>query len=109
AVRLGPEVPERLNTLAQAYERARRDPARIADLYRRALQVQPRAADVRVNYGRLLETQGQLPAALTEYERAAQDDPWLAEAHYNRGTALLRTGRADEGEAALQEAVRLQP
>ncbi|MDX1418509.1 MAG: tetratricopeptide repeat protein [Rubricoccaceae bacterium] len=109
AVRLGPEIPERLNTLAQAYERARRDPAQIAELYRRALQAQPRAAEIRVNYGRLLETQGQLPAALAEYERAAAEDPWLAEAHYNRGTALLRTGRPDEGEAALNEAVRLQP
>jgi Tfp pilus assembly protein PilF len=109
AVRLGPDVPERLNTLAQAYERARRDPAQIADLYRRALQVQPRAAEIRVNYGRLLETQGQLAAALAEYRRAVQEDPWLAEAHYNLGTALLRSGRAAEGEAALREAVHLQP
>jgi tetratricopeptide (TPR) repeat protein len=109
AVRLGPEIPERLNTLAQAYERSRRDPAQIADLYRRALQAQPRAAAIRVNYGRLLETQGQLPAALAEYERAVREDPWLAEAHYNHGTALLRSGRTAEGEAALSEAVRLQP
>jgi Tfp pilus assembly protein PilF len=109
AARLGPDVPERLNTLAQAYERARRDPAAIADLYRRALQAQPRAADVRVNYGRFLETQGQLAAAAEEYARAARDNPWLPEAHYNLGTARLRLGRPAEGEAALTEAVRLQP
>lgn len=109
AVRLGPDVPERLNTLAQAYERARRDPAAVADLYRRALQVQPRDADIRVNYGRFLETQGQVAAAAAEYERAARDNPWLPEAHFNLGTAHLRLDRAAEGEAALEEAVRLQP
>jgi Tfp pilus assembly protein PilF len=109
AVRLGPDVPERLNTLAQAYERAGGDAAVIVDLYRRALQVQPRDADVRVNYGRFLETQGQLAAATAEYARAAQDNPWLTEAHFNLGTARLRAGQTAEAEAALEEAVRLQP
>lgn len=109
AVRLGPDVPERLNTLAQAYEAAGRPPADIAPLYERALQVQPALAEVRVNYGRLLEVQGRLMEALVQYRRAAAEQPWLAAAHYNLGTGLLRTGAPEEAARALQQALTLRP
>src|SRR5690606_4842281 len=109
AVRIGPDVPERLNALAQAHEQAGGELARIEALYRRALTVQPKAADIRVNLGRFLETQGRVEEALAEYRRATDDDPVLAAAHYNLGTVLLRLGRAGEGEAALREALHLQP
>ncbi|MDX1546314.1 MAG: tetratricopeptide repeat protein [Rhodothermales bacterium] len=109
SVRLDPGIPERLNTLAQAYEAAGRDPAVIERLYQRALAIQPALADVRVNYGRFLETQGRLPEALAQYRAAAAEQPWLAAAHFNLGTAHLRQGAAEEGEAALRRAVELAP
>ncbi|MDX1532369.1 MAG: tetratricopeptide repeat protein, partial [Rhodothermales bacterium] len=109
AVRLGPDVPERLNALAQAYEQARRSPAETERLYRRALEIQPALADVRVNYGRFLQAQGQLDAAIREYRTALDEDPWLAQAHYNLGTALLQRGGGDEAAEHLAEALRLQP
>ena len=109
AVRLGPNIPERLNALAQVYERLGRDPRRTEELYRQALRAQPAQADVRVNLGRFLEAQERLPEAEAEYRRAAQDSPWLATAHYNLGTVLLRKGDAAGGAAALRRAVELEP
>lgn len=109
AVELGPDIPERLNTLAQAYEAMGVDPSEAARLYRRALEIQPALAEVRVNYGRLLDAQGRLTEAAEAYAAAAEEQPWLAIAHYNLGTARLRQGRTAEAEAALREAVTLAP
>jgi Tfp pilus assembly protein PilF len=109
AVRQDPNVPERLNALAQAYEADRRDAAYIERLYTRALQLQPAVADVRVNYGRFLEAQGRLEAALGQYRQAAEEQPWLAAAHYNLGTAYLKTGALEPAEAALRRALELEP
>lgn len=109
AVRLRPGVPERLNTLAQAYEAAGRPPAAIEPLYREALAVQPAAAEIRVNFGRFLEAQGRLDEALAQYRQAAAENPWLAPAHYNLGTALLRLGDAQVAARHLQEAITLEP
>jgi Tfp pilus assembly protein PilF len=110
AVRLKPGTPERLNTLAQAYEAVGRAPADIEPLYREALRVQPELADVRVNYGRFLESQGRIGVAQREYRTAVEHDPWLATAHYNLGTALLRSGgAADEAVQHLETAIELNP
>lgn len=109
AVRLDPDVPERLNALAQAYEASGMDASQAARHYRRALEVQPALADVRVNYGRLLERSGQISEAAVAYAAAAQEQPWLAVAHYNLGTARLQQGQTGEAEAALRRAVELEP
>lgn len=102
-------VPERLNTLAQAYEATGKAPAEIEPLYRRALALQPALADMRVNYGRFLEAQGRLAEAETQYRQAATEQPSLAAAQYNLGTAALRLGRPAEAEQALVQAVTLTP
>lgn len=109
AVRLDPGIPERLNALAQAYEATGRDPARIAGLYKRALSLQPALAEVRANYGRFLETQGRIDAAIGQYELAADEQPWLDVAHYNLGTAYLRRGDLQKAETTLQQALKLNP
>ena len=109
SIRLDADTPERLNALAQAYEAAHRDPVRIGRLYRRALALEPALADVRVNYGRFLETQRRLDEALERYLLAVEEKPWLAVAHYNLGTAYLQQGAFAEAEAALLQALELQP
>jgi Tfp pilus assembly protein PilF len=110
SVRLNPDVPERLNTLAQAYEAVGHTPSEIERRYREALAIQPALADVRVNLGRFLEAQGRMREATREYRAAADLEPWLATAQYNLGTALLRAG-GDPAEAIrhLETAVELQP
>ncbi len=109
AVQLDPGVPERLNALARAYELSGGDPERIEQLYARALAIQPALADVRVNYGRFMGSEGRLQEAAYAYETAGEEKPWLATAHYNLGTAYLQLGRVDDGEAALRQALTLNP
>lgn len=109
AVRLGPDVPERLNALAQAYEAAGRAPAVIARLYRRALALQPALADVRVNYGRFLEAQGRTAEAIAAYREAAEERPWLTAAHFNLGSAYVRNGDMEKGEEELLRTLELDP
>ncbi|MFT5145262.1 MAG: hypothetical protein ACI84D_003904, partial [Thalassolituus oleivorans] len=101
------DVPERLNALAQAYEFTGAGAPVIEDLYRRAVAVQPARADIWVNYGRFLESQGRMEDAVSAYERAVEQQPWLPEASYNLGTALTRIGRLAEGIARLRDAGRL--
>ncbi len=108
AVALEPK-PERLNALAQTYERLGREGAAIRDLYEQALAMQPARADIRVNYGRYLETQGERDAAAAHYEAAVAEHPWLAPAHFNLGTARLRQGDRAVAERSLREAIRLEP
>ncbi len=109
AVRLGPDVPERLNTLALLYERLGRSANRIEGLFKHALSVQPAAAAIRVNYGRFLETRGKEGEAANQYRRALKDQPSLATAHYDLGTLLIKTGEMEEGEQELSEAIHLDP
>ena len=108
AVSLEPN-PERLNTLAQAYEQAGREERAIRFLYEQALDLQPALAYVRVNYGRYLEMIGRVDDAIEHYRVAIREHPWLAPAHFNLGTAWLRKGEIAAGEASLREAIRLDP
>lgn len=109
AIAADPDVPERLNALAQAYEAFGRSAPEIERLYTRALSLQPAQAEIRVNYGRFLENQNRLADAIRHYQTAVEEQPWLATAHYNLGTAYLRAGEYDEAESALREAIHLEP
>lgn len=103
------ENPERLNTLGQAYEQAGRSLTEAERLYRRALALQPAAARIRVNLGRLLESQGKLREAVAEYGRAIDEEPWLAQAHVLLGGALAKAGDVGGAAGALREAIQLEP
>ena len=107
AVELG-ENPERLNALAQASEQTG-GLAEAERLYGRALALQPAAADVRTNLGRLLEAQGRIDAAVAAYRRAIEEEPWLSQAHTLLGGALAKSGDLDGAVRALREAVTLEP
>ncbi|MEM6327157.1 MAG: tetratricopeptide repeat protein [Bacteroidota bacterium] len=100
--------PERLNALAQAYEQAGRL-TEVEGVYRQALEIQPAAANVRINYGRFLEAQRRVDDARQAYRRAAADAPFDGRAHYNLGTLLAREGDVSGAIRSLREAVRLVP
>ena len=109
SVQMRPNIPERLNALAQAYESAHQKQNQIGSLYERALDIQPALADVRINYGRYLETEGSLAEAIIQYRLAIEEKPWLVQAHYNLGTALLQDGEFIQAEAALVQTLNLDP
>ena len=108
AVALSPN-PERLNALAQALESSGRPAAESEALYRQAVAIQPAAASVRVNLGRLLEAQNRLPDAEAQYRAAIAEEPWLEQAHVLLGGALARSGSIPDAIAALRQAVTLDP
>lgn len=110
AVRIQPEIAERLNALAQAYEKAGRgDPVRIERLYREALRIQPSLSDVRLNLGRFLQSRGRTEAARAEYEEVIRVESWNALGYYNLGTVALQEGDLDEAESQLNRALVLNP
>lgn len=110
SVRLGPDVAERLNALAQAYEYATgHDPTKIEKLYREALRVQPKLADVRLNLGSFLQRRGRMDEAMQEYEEVIRTESWNALGYYNLGTAQLQTGELEQAELNLKKALNLDP
>jgi tetratricopeptide (TPR) repeat protein/HEAT repeat protein len=81
----------RLALLGSLYEEAG-DATKALAIYRRALGVNPRQIDLRLRMIRLLESQGELDAAITEYDgliRAAPSDPQFV---FDECEALLQRG-----------------
>jgi tetratricopeptide (TPR) repeat protein len=109
AVRLAPEAPDRLHALGLAYEAAGRPASSIEPLYRRALAVQPRLAEVRLSLGRLLQREGRVDEAVAELERARAEEPWNDRIVFQLGAALAESGREPQAQAAFQEVMRLDP
>lgn len=109
AVRLGPDVPQRLEALALAYEAAHRSPEVIKRLYRRALAVQPALATIRTNYGHFLQSEERRNEALDAYRAARAERPSHDGAALYEGTVLAELGRRGEAEVAFAEAVHLNP
>lgn len=109
AVRLDPNDPEKLNSLAQAYEADGRARNVIERLYTRALQIQPRDTDVRLNYGRYLLALNQTELAIDQFMEAVNERPYFADAYYNLGTAYLQAGDVDAGKEYLSSSLALDP
>ncbi len=80
-----------------------------ADAYARALELNPRHAVARNNFGAALSRLGRYLEAREQFRRAVELDPRLADAHSNLGSALLWTGHVIEAEAPLRRALKLSP
>jgi Tfp pilus assembly protein PilF len=109
AVRLAPDLPERLNALGQVYEAVGREPRVISRLYRRALDIQPALSDVRVNYGRFLQSRGQYESAIEQYELAIAERPSQDVALFNLGTAYAEFGETDQAAQVFLRVIESNP
>jgi lipoprotein NlpI len=85
---------------------AQREPAR-ADFIA-ALAARPGYAPALMNLGNLLLEEGEVDAAIAQYERAIASDGEYAVAYLNLGIAYKRAGRIDDGIRALRQAQRLE-
>jgi len=90
------------------------NPRRAVELTARAMVLDPRNADACNYHGSaLLETaQGhtaQVEAAIASYDRAVELRPDYADAHYNRGNALLELQRYEEAVASYDKSIALSP
>lgn len=84
-------------------------PAQAREAYERALALEPRHADARVNLGRLLQEEGEALDAVGQYLAALASDPEHPTAAFNLGTALEDLGRTGDAIAAYERALEADP
>jgi type IV pilus biogenesis/stability protein PilW len=79
--------------------------------YRKAIQLKPALAEAHNNLGQLLARTGRLEEAVKEFDAAASimmyREPWVARC--NKGQALWRMGKKEEGIAELKTCLNFQP
>lgn len=79
-------------------------------LWKRALAVTPNNyASTYDNFGNALYHEGQVSAAIIEYEKALATDPADASSHNDFGNALYQEGQLDEAIAEYHKAVAINP
>ncbi|MES1227484.1 MAG: tetratricopeptide repeat protein, partial [Armatimonadota bacterium] len=78
-------------------------------LYREALEIQPRYADLRLKHGQALLELGELTDAANEFREALTLNAQLAEAHALLGVTLRRQGDEGGSKACFKAAVDIDP
>jgi len=95
--------------LASAIALRDRDFASCIALATRALELQPRNAEVLSNRGAAYRRSNRIEKALADYDRALASDPKHVPAIVNRGVALAALNRHVEAIASYDQALALQP
>ena len=72
-------------------------PQKAINVYKQALEIQPRNPSVLSNLGSAFQATGQLEEALKAFRKAIAIDSNHAQAHYNLGSCLLLCGEIEEG------------
>lgn len=79
--------------------------------YRKAILLKPGLAEAHNNLGQLLARTGRLEEAVKEFDTAASimmyREPWVARC--NKGQALWRMGKKEEGIAEMKACLNFQP
>ena len=77
--------------------------------FRRALELNPNAADTLDMYGLMLAAQGRYDEAVTAQRRAQELDPLIPWHTSDLGASLLRAGRYDEAVLEAKRVLQLEP
>jgi Flp pilus assembly protein TadD len=107
AVILSPRFAAALNNLGVTLAAA--DPPAAIASFRRAIALDPGAADPHFNLAKALRGLGQLEPAIAHYRLAIALQPDLAAAHNNLGIALAQSNRLDEAIASYRAALEIAP
>jgi Tfp pilus assembly protein PilF len=78
-------------------------------LFREAVEMHPRYADLRVKHGQSLLEMGELDAAASEFQEALSVNPKFAEAYALLGVTLRRLGDEDGAKANFRKATEIEP
>ncbi|MDO8589366.1 MAG: tetratricopeptide repeat protein [Armatimonadota bacterium] len=87
----------------------RRAPDRAEEQLRRALEINPRFADLHYHLARALASGGRTDEALSELNMALEINPAFARAYFERGMILCRTGECSRGLDEIGRAVEIDP
>jgi tetratricopeptide (TPR) repeat protein len=74
-----------------------------------AAELNPDAAEVRIELGRMLHTLNQTDKAVEEFRRAIELNPAASTAYTELGKTLFAQGQVQEGLAYLQDALKRRP
>ncbi len=107
-VRTALRSPEVFGELGQ-HAGAKGDWPEAARQFRRAIELSPDDAGMRVNLALALNRTGDARGALAELETAIRVDPQLARAHFMMGTLVERSGRDQEAIERYTAAVTHDP
>lgn len=80
-----------------------------ANLYQQAASEMPRDPRMWVEWGQVLQAQGDADAALEKFGAALQLDPRDAQAYFQMGISYHRSGKTEEAMQMYQRAIELQP
>lgn len=84
------------------------DEAKVEQLLRSAISLDPSLAEAHFELGVVLASQNQPQPAASEFERAVTIDPQWAEAHYRLGQVYRQAGDINKAQSELQESERLR-
>ncbi len=87
----------------------RNDRRAMAAAFDSALAIAPKNADLYSYLGAFYGQNDMLQAAIPLLEKAVHLEPLSVRGWTNLGLALVKSGRRDEGRAALEESLRIQP
>lgn len=111
AIQMNDQFPEAYLGRGLVYEFAFGRTQEAEKDYRRALLLRPEFPEAHNDLGQLLAKTGRLEQALPEFDAAIADmmyrEPWVARC--NKGQALWRLGRKEEGIAELRSCVSASP
>jgi tetratricopeptide (TPR) repeat protein len=85
------------------------DPNGAAQAYRKALELNPRNAEARLNLGTILKVKGILPEAESHFAKLIEYDPNSGAAHAHLADVLVLQERHPEAIAHYRRAARLLP
>ncbi|MHC4744832.1 MAG: tetratricopeptide repeat protein [Planctomycetota bacterium] len=85
------------------------DAVKASDYYKKALQINPRRADVYDVMGQFALKQGEFQEAIGHWRKALTLNPRLPTAHSNIGHALMILGRGDEALEELKREIAISP
>ena len=78
------------------------DPQQIEALLKKAIALDPKFAEARLQLGNLYSDQNKYAESIPEYERALELSPDLADIHYRLGQAYVHTGQKDRAQQQFQ-------
>jgi tetratricopeptide (TPR) repeat protein len=77
--------------------------------FRRAIEINPNASDIRTNLGSTLLDHGRIDEAADEFQKAVANDPRNADAHYCLGSIYLNKNLVNEAAVELEQSINLNP